>query len=251
MSSKPTSVLTLPDLHYPENIDIKPILKMCKAEGGFDKIVFLGDAMDMTPFSHWVKNMKRTMENKRIADDYKGFNKDILEPLARANPDAEFIYILGNHENWAEMYVEYYPQLEGLVEPQHHIKLKDGREITWVEFSGIYSVGRLNFIHGTKLMKYVAYHTALEYGNVLCGHTHRLQSHAIVNPSLQTGTFKAESIGCLCKTDPDFMKRMRGAKNDWAHAFNVAYVDKLTGLFNDYTIIINDGQFIFNGKKYK
>lgn len=240
------SVLALPDIHYPENISLKPILSLCEDVGGFDIVVLLGDALDMTPISHWLKDRRRKLEGKRLLKDYEGFMRDILNPLAEANPGAQFVWTIGNHEDWVERYIDYNPEMEGLIEPQHHITLPDDRKIKWIPLNDVFRIGHLSYTHGAFSNKYHAYKHVITYGNLIYGHTHTVQAYTEVSPFGRSDTHKAQSIGCLCNKSPAYL---RGRKNQWVHAFNVAYVHK-NGLFNDYTIHINNGRFVFNGETY-
>ena len=247
MKEKYTSIIALPDIHYPENIPLEPILSLCKDVGGFDVVILLGDALDMTPVSHWLKDRRRKLEGKRLLRDYEGFMKDILNPLAEVNPTARFVWTIGNHEDWVEQYIDKNPEVEGLIEPHIHITLPDRREIEWVPLNRVYEVGHLAYTHGAFNNKYHSYKHVITYGNLIYGHTHTVQCYAEVSPFGRDGVHKAQSIGCLCNKSPDYMKNR---KNQWVHAFNVAYVYD-DGLFNDYTVHIINGRFVFNGRLYK
>jgi hypothetical protein len=57
----------------------------------------------------------------------------------------------------------------------------------------------------------------------------------------------AYGLGCLCNHAPEYMKNKPA---NWLNQFGVMEQDS-RGVFNLYPVNITEGQFIYNGKRYK
>jgi len=96
---KPFSTyLVVADTHVPyvNAPAVKSVLKLMD-DMTFDGFILLGDYMDMSPISHWLKNKRKTMENQRMKDDYIAGNTllDEFDKRLPENCDKRFFY--GNH----------------------------------------------------------------------------------------------------------------------------------------------------------
>ncbi len=94
-----TTYLAIADTHVPYENEpaVKSVLQLMD-DVKFDGFLIVGDYMDMTPISHWLKNKRKTLENKRMKDDYIAGNK-LLDEFDKRLPkgcDKRFWY--GNHE---------------------------------------------------------------------------------------------------------------------------------------------------------
>jgi len=251
-----TRAILLPDLHHKHHNKLvwKVVLKFIKWFKPH-KVILTGDAQNMDAVNHWKKDKGdlRSMEGKRLERDYELFIKEILIPIEKAVPRAEWIYMGGNHEQWAEDLVNQNPQLEGLVEPQHCLKLKE-RGWEWIPYTtvdkfgsfkrGHYDLGKLRVIHGHYTNKHHAAKTADMYAkSVAYCHTHDVQQFTKVTID-DPGYHTAQSIGCLCNLSPDYMK---GNPNKWVHAFGVVTVRE-GGAYSLNVPIIIKGTFNY-GKK--
>ena len=143
---KPFSTyLVIADTHIPyENeVSIKSIFHLMD-DISFDGFVILGDYMDMSPISHWLKHKRKTLENKRMLTDYVEGNKllDEFDKRLPKNCDKRFFY--GNHEDWYYQLIEEYPALEGLLEPKIELKLEERGYKVYDKINNIEKIGRIS-----------------------------------------------------------------------------------------------------------
>jgi len=239
----------LPDIHYPEHApgSIDLVKKFIK-DFNPDEVIYTGDNLDMGVISHWNKDKKRKIELKRLKQDYIGFNKDILEPIEKlVGKKTKFVWLNGNHEDWAEQYIDKNPELEGIIEPEICLGLEDrGYEI--VRYNKIYKLGKLNIIHGYYHNKYHADKTLGAFEESVCyGHMHSPQMQSKTKRMDSNDFHAAYGLPCLCDLAPDFMKNRPSA---WINGFGVVYIMP-DGSFNLYPILIINNKFIFNNTVYE
>lgn len=235
------------DLHYPEHNKIlwNNILKFAK-DFKPDYFLFGGDNLDMSPVSHWLLEggQFRKLEGKRLINDYKGFVKEIKEPLENILPDScKKIWLEGNHENWAEQAIDKNPQYEGLIEIENYIDLKYWSQIP---YNGIHKIGKMYFTHGMYTNQYHSAKTVnIVEKNIFYGHTHDHQTHTKIT-MVGNEPHIGVSVPCTCDLNPQYM---RNKPNKWLNGFLIWYM-KDNGDFNHYIIIANKGHFIYNGIQY-
>jgi hypothetical protein len=213
----------------------------------FDGFVILGDLMDMTPISHWLqdKNKHKTLENKRMTDDYVEGNKllDEFDKRLRAGCDKRFFY--GNHERFYNDLIEKYPALEGLFEPKKELHLEE-RGYKIYPVNHIERIGRLNFLHGLyRVDNYVKQHVIKLMSNIIHADMHSPRFRCFES-SVREIAMVGYCVGCLCDLNPDFKK---GRPNRWSHGFAVIYFYE-NGFFDVDLKRIVKGKFIFNNKVY-
>ena len=256
---KITRAVLLPDIHYPHhNKDsFKAVLQFMK-EFKPNVVVLMGDAMNMDSVNHWKKKNgnQKYFEGKRLLREYNGFDKEILKEIEKNSPPTcKKIFLGGNHEEWAKQVVEKNPQLEGMVEPEIALNLKE-RSWKWIPylqedahgntFMGKYVIGKLILKHGESTgIHHAKKMSEINPKSVVYGHTHDVQMFTNTNGD-PADYHTAQSIGCLCKTSPEYMK---GRANRWVNSFGILYTRR-GGLFNLYSPIIVNGQFVYNGKIY-
>jgi len=98
------------DVHVPEqdNIAINSVLKLMD-DVKFDGIINLGDYLNLACVSHWNENKHKTLEGKRLKNDYVAGNALLDEFDKRLPKNAEKYYLMGNHEEWINQLIEKYP----------------------------------------------------------------------------------------------------------------------------------------------
>lgn len=235
-------VVLLFDVHLTEKVpkQYEVVKKFIK---GFipDIVVLGGDFMDCSSLSHWNQNKKREMEGKRFAKECQVANKelDFLQEYSFKQ-----VYLKGNHEDWVDQYVDAHPELEGLIDLESNLKLKE-RFIEVVDVNKLYRLGNLYITHGMYTNLYHAAKHLNRLGcNVVYGHTHNIQS-AMMNMRMQK-PIQATAIGCLCDHSPSYLK---GKPANWINGFAVVYLQD-NGDFNLYPVNIIKNKFIFEGKLY-
>ena len=244
-----STYLIIADSHIPYvNIPtVKAILKLMN-DVTFDGFVILGDFMDMTPISHWLqdKNQKKSLENKRMKNDYIEGNK-LLDEFDKRLPegcDKRFFY--GNHERFYYDLIEKYPALEGLFEPKTELYLKKRKYIVYDTINHIERIGRLNFTHGMYHNdNYVKAHITKFMTNVIHADMHSPRFRLAPSPAREIA-IAGYCIGCLCDLNPAYL---RGKPNRWAHGFAIVYFYE-NGFFDIDLKRIVKGKFVFNNKLY-
>jgi len=248
-------VILLPDIHHPFH-NKKAVRSVFEFMKWFkpDAVVLLGDNLEMQAINHWQqeKGNKKYFEGVRLLHDYADFTKDILEPIEEICPKATREWLDGNHELWATNLIKRFPQLEGMIEPEIAMKLKE-RGWNYTPFikkdgrRGSIKMGKLTITHGHYTNKYHASKTSDTYsGSVVYGHAHDLQSHTKVHIEDPNDYHTATAIGCLCDLSPEFLW---GQPNRWVHAFGVLYV-RDGGEYNLYVPVIINGKFTYAGKTF-
>ena len=208
--------------------------------------IILGDFMDMEPISHWLKNKKRTLENKRMKDDYIEGNKllDKFDSILSKECDKRFFY--GNHEDWYFQLIEEMPALEGLLEPKVELKLEERGYKVYDEINHIERIGRLCFTHGIyHNQNYVKSHIDKFQTNVLHADMHSPRFRCSESPARDIALV-GYCLGCLCDLAPAYGKNR---PNKWSHGFAVVHFFK-NGYFDVDIKRIVQGRCIYNGKLY-
>lgn len=246
-SGKWTRYIITADEHVPKHneVAIKSILKLMDDEV-FDGHIKIGDFMDMEPISHWTKDKKKTLEGRRIMEDYAVGNSLLDEFDKRLPANAEKHYFWGNHEDWYNQFIEMLPALEGCADPTKELKLIE-RGYKVYEYNEIKQFGRLSITHGI----YACADSAKKHldelkTNIMFGHTHT-QAEKYASSEARELSMGSYNLGCLCDMAPGYM---RGRPHKWTHGFAILYVDKKTGdFFVDLKRIVK-GRFVHNNKIY-
>ena len=235
--------IVLFDIHYPDhnkaciNI-IEKAIKVLKP----DYLIFGGDQLHLDCISHHNKGKVKLLENRRLYQDYRGFQKHILDRLEKSLPaKSKKYFMIGNHEYWIDRLLEESPQLEGLINIENNLNLQD---YTIIPFNEMLSIGEINIIHGIFTNKYHSEHHLRVYQKMLFyGHLHTNQVYTQVTPK---GAFprQAVGVGCLCNKNAHYL---RNKPNDWLHQFLIFYLFA-DGSFVYETPIILNNRTIINGK---
>jgi len=240
-------IASLPDLHDPYSIELRPILKYL-SDLQPDIINYLGDTSNAESCNHWKVTHGIKCDVESVEEDYYNLRENILDRFKRAVPKARTNFFIGNHEKWFYDRMEMDPRANYKYGVEDNIDLKH-YNMTIVPFNNVISYGYLNFMHGIYVNDNHAKKTAVNYRKcTIYGHKHDIQTHTIHSPIDNEDKIVAKSIGCLCEMNPAYM---RNKPSQWVNAFNVAYI-RSDGSFNDYTIVITRGKFTApNGKEYK
>lgn len=239
--------LVTSDHHIPEQDDpaLKAIFQLMD-DVSFDGNIILGDFMDMAPISHWTKNKRKTMESRRLKEDYLIGNA-ILDEFDKRLPkgcDKRFFY--GNHEDWYFQLIEEMPELDDLFSPKTALQLEERGYTVYENLNHVEKIGKLALTHGMYTpQNFVKKHIDEFKTNVMFGHLHspRIRCEASVGHRINMIGY---CLGCLCHKNPDYMKNK---PNKWAHGFAVLYVYD-DGMFDVDLKRIIDGKFIYNNKLY-
>lgn len=235
------------DFHIPYHNEpcIKSILNLMD-DVRFDGHILNGDFMDLEPISHWTKNKKKTLEGRRLKEDYIIGNAILDEFDKRLPKKAEKHFLWGNHEDWYNQFIEELPALEGFGDPNEELYLeKRGYKVHI--YNDIIKFGKLSITHGI----YASQNTAKKHvselkTNILVGHVHTQEERYDCSEAreLAMGSY---TTGALCDLAPSYM---RNRPHKWTHGFAILYVEEKTGFFFVDLKRIVRGRFIHNGKLY-
>lgn len=240
------TVVVIGDVHIPHQNDnsVKAVLK-CIADVKPDHMVINGDFLDFGCISHWTQNKRRTLELARLKSDYIIGNSLLDEIDSRLPKGCKKDFLYGNHEIWVKDLLEQMPALEGLVEPEHLLKL-DERGYKVTAYNDFLQIGKLHITHGIYAGgNPVKKHLDECKVNVLFGHTHTV-GMMLSSSIAREVAFSGYNHGCLCDLAPEYMK---GRPHGWSHGFAIVHVYP-NGFFEVNLIRILDGKFIFNNKVY-
>lgn len=246
-------VIVTPDCQVPyEDPIAMRAVELYVADNRFDEWVDLGDFMDFDFLSRHNEGKHRLNANKLLKEHYD-YGKMVLDrrlsALHKNNPGAKMTMIEGNHDYRAETFLDKNPNLEGMLEVEEGLGLKE-RGIQWIRFwrdGTAYRIGKALFVHGRYVSKYHAAKMVETYcENVFYGHVHDVMEF----PKVMHGRDKVvvgQSLGCLCRYDQAYIKE--NPKN-WEQAFAEFYFLP-TGHFTYYVPRIIQGRFVApNGKIY-
>jgi len=239
----------LPDIHYP-HIDPKVMESVNQFIFEYEphELVYMGDQMSLDCISGWNKRKPLLKEGQRLVNDYETFDRDILRVHETLTADdTRRTFLIGNHEERVNWYIQEHPELEQLIDIDRNLNLTE-RGYNIIPFNQIYKLGKLSVIHGYYWNKYHAAKTLESFeGNVVYAHVHNPQIYSKVSPVDRRGYHMAACLGCLCNIKPDYKK---GLPNFWVNQFGVVEWLPATGYFNLTPITIIDGTFMWNGTYY-
>jgi predicted phosphodiesterase len=234
------------DIHIPEEdqIAVNSVLKLMD-DIKFDGIINLGDYLNLACISHWNKEKHKTLEGKRLKNDYIAGNALLDEFDKRLPKGADKHFLLGNHEDWLNQLVESQPALEGLFDLDSGLKLQE-RGYKVYPYNEIVRFGRLCVTHGLYCGTTPARtHASKLLSNVLVGHTHSPEMCLIHSPAKEISVIGYVN-GCLCHMSPDYLKNK---PSNWATGVAILYLFP-NGWFDVNIIRIVKGRFVYNEKLY-
>jgi len=243
--------LILPDMQIPyhDAASIRAVLAYA-SEQRWDGCLILGDFLDLNELSHFNKGMPRKKRVDSLKNSYAQGNKvlDAIQEAVRAhNKKARFVFLEGNHEYRAEVFIDENEEFEGFLEVEENLRLAErGFEYlkSWSK-GKLFKIGKAYFHHGLYTNMYHAKKMATQFGvPIFYGHTHDVQEFPVVlwgDNKFITG----KSLGCLCKRQP----WMRGRPQNWQQAFAVFDIFP-DGYFQETTYKIFKHRFFADGKMY-
>lgn len=247
-----TTAIVIPDMQIPyHNKKAVAAVEQLMADMKFDWYINLGDFIDVEGISHYSKGKPRLTMGKELVKEYKTGNEvlDRHQKLIRKNnKDAQFHYILGNHEERVEAWLDENPALTGLIEVPEQLRLAE-RGFTWTRDGHMgngFQLGKALFTHGDSLATFHTQKMAQQWGeNVFYGHIHDVQSFTMTTRK-KNSTRIAQSMGCLCVYDLPYVDKK---PTRWQNAFGIFFF-RPDGTFNHYVVNIVKDKFIWNGKQY-
>ena len=200
------------------------------------RVVALGDWIDASGYSSFASEE----EFDQLIEYQEG--NDLLDRFLGPGD----YYLEGNHEQRWRRPGNLPKRYRRLLDPRYWLHIKE-RKLKWIPYSrhSVLRIGKLAFVHGFATNKYASASEAQVFGNVVHGHTHRIQRFTVPSGG-ETAT--GYNIGCMCRLDPEYASTYLGAQA-WQHGFGFAYIQK-SGNF-DFTQVRIGGKKVFiNGKEY-
>lgn len=201
-------------------------------------VILNGDVVDCYSLSDFDKNplQKASLQTEiELAGKLMGQFQHVKER----------IWLGGNHEDRLRRVIWRNPAFAGLKElefPQLFHLADYG--FKWKEYGDVHRLGKLSVTHGDTVRASSGATARAHFekfgGSVLHGHTHRLGAYYRTNG---TGTHGAWENGCLCRLDPEYVKRP-----DWQQGFSVVHVGA-GGAFNVQQVPILPGYGLFYGDR--
>lgn len=245
--------IALFDVHYPNNIPLKAVENFMSDERP-DILIYGGDAWDCEPLSHWgeenrFKEIGLDLIRKELDQQASGLN-DMVKRHQSLCKAKETYYLIGNHENWVQMYQNKYGNAGSPITLDSVTKLSSlGVKI--LDQGKALKIGKLYFVHGDKIAKASgnAAKTAVSWyqAPILFGHYHTSQSFGNVSPVEVQSPQIGQCVGSLTTNNPDYNKHKPNAS---INQFAFGYIDTKSGLFNYYIITLIRNKFMWNNKIY-
>lgn len=244
------------DPHFPNQDDLalKVVAAIAK-DVQPDMLCFMGDGVDATDLS--VKFKKNPARKETLQDEINMCRAHLVQMRVLC-PDAQFIYLEGNHE---ERLTRVLWDMEG---PARVLSLLTDvqKVLTWPYLLGLEEMG-IEFVPYNKQSKRMFLPKfLLKHGNVVrtksaytanaehtkygmsgaSGHTHRLAQfyHRDHN-----GNHVWLETGCTCSLEPEYTP-----DPDWQNGCVVLTLHRDTGAFQAESIYIHKGNAVFRGKEY-
>lgn len=238
---KPPERLTR-KVYHPAYRCVEEVIRRLKPNG----IVFLGDISDVDSLNAFDMDKRRRVEGRRYKKDVDSVNH-LLDRMQKIFPAGEKYYFIGNHEQRTETYLDYHPEMEGMMNWLENTNLiQRGYDI--IRANEVKVFGKAWFMHGNDWSKYHAARMAQIYPKtIFYAHVHDVQEFTMVSPINVREIRKAQSLGCLCDLNPGWM---RNKPNRWVHAFGLFWL-KDNGEFQMDVKHIIRGEAIVNGKLFK
>jgi predicted phosphodiesterase len=209
-----------------------------------DEVIILGDFLDCGAVSHWNRTKIKDREGLRLAKDFTVGN-EVLDSIQKFCP--KITYLEGNHEFWVRDLITEQPELEGLIDVEVGLRLKE-RGIKFLPYNTRYQLGKLSFTHGLYTCQAHAKKHVQEFGcSIVYGHLHDVQLHIRCSPIDVDDKHLGLSLGCLAKKNPQFM---RNRPSNWVHAVGVGTV-RQDGCFNIDPVIISAGTASYAGRTFR
>jgi len=201
--------IVIPDTHVDDaphgDMDAKAVdLLLSYIESNvWTGIICLGDFIDLGAISHHNKHNKRNLEGRRLKAAFDAARNLWLQFCAAArhnNPQAASHFLYGNHEDRYRRWLDENPVVEGLVDLDTALGLKE----TNTSVHACYpqgenlTLGRLCFTHGHRHGKSHAIDHARDFGcDTIYGHLHTFSQISIA--SISHGTISVWCAGTLTR----------------------------------------------------
>lgn len=238
------------DDHFPHNLFFDAKLQVLK-DTPPDYLILGGDMLNMDPFNHWAKKIPKQTKNLPIAKPYYELaNEEFFRPIRKAvGKKTKIVYIMGNHEEWANKAVNMLPEGEGYFEVENNI---DNSTIDYfVKVKHGVALGNLWFYHGDNIPFSKSQHAkkmvSYLHRNVMFGHYHDYEIHSL-HVAVDEQPIIGVSVPCSTICNP--ASYGRDLPNNRSDGFGYGEI-RPDGSFDAKVALIQNGEFIYRDKRYK
>jgi len=239
------SVIALPDIHYPTNIDLSPVYDFIR-DMKPDEVILLGDYTNADQLSPKYRTTDAENGIYETIEELEGFIKEVVVGgIQKASPESKLVVLGGNHfEQRADKSIRENKSRERLLDLKQYFP----HGVKFLKYNEFYKVGDLYYTHGMYCGELHAKKTLMAVTrNLIYGHVHDHQVFVKKSP-VDSDPVMAKSVGCLCNPDPYYLHK---TPNSWVNGFHIAFF-RNDGRHYDYFIQIQkDGSFFFNNKLYE
>ena len=249
------------DLHYPQvhKPTVNAVMDFIRRnKGKIAGFLFGGDQFHNEEISHHTSGKPLLRPPGSYRKNTVGFDENVLKPIEGVlPPEAERVWIVGNHDDWENQLIERQPELQDSVERPLLLSLEE-RGWQVLDLGVGKDLGKLLVVHGEGLTgignQASVYHAkrAVESfcSSVLYGHLHSAQSYTKVLPHSTKDKWVAYSSPAACTLNPAYLQNRPTA---WVNGFDIVELHspgRANSNFNVYPIIVSDGVFSFGGETY-
>jgi len=107
------------------------------ADEAWDVYINLGDLMDFNCIARFNDGLPRRKMGQTLRKDYDYANEFLDRHLAavrKKNGECRVVFLEGNHDERIERYADKYPEVEGVIEVEPALRLRD-RGVEWVRYN--------------------------------------------------------------------------------------------------------------------
>ena len=238
--------LFLPDTHVPyHDARAWQLALAVAAELKPDGVCILGDFLDCYSVSFHSKSAGRV---SKLADEIDDTRK-CLDDLEAATPNAERVFVEGNHEHRLTRYIAGQASaLSGLAGLTFREALR--LEWAWIPYHEHCTIGDTAVTHEAgRAGIYAVRQTMLHMGrSLIIGHIHRVNS--VVECTLDGRQLAGHSFGWLGDANAIDYRHRALAAREWQHAVGVGTIDA-SGVLHAHAVPFIGGRAIVNGKEIR
>lgn len=235
------NIIWLSDIHIP-NHDQKAVNVAIGygLEKNVNTIILGGDILDNEPFSAWEKKPSASSVREWFDMTY-----EFLLMLRLKFPDADIIWLEGNHDNWYERWLI---KKAPILFDDHYYKMEqrlklDSLSITYINQFTKMRIDDLYALHGHTLMRQKLPPVNAARGlfmrtkqSAIIGHVHSTSNH--VETTLKGKMIACYSVGCLCTLSPEY------DPHNTKHNQGFAHITRKNGYYHVDNLMIIDGKII-------
>jgi predicted phosphodiesterase len=251
------TTLIIPDIQYPyhDELALKKVLGVVK-DTQPDAIVQIGDGIDFPQVSTWNKGTAGEYADT-LQQHIDGYRADVLVPLREAAPQADIVWIEGNHDLRLREFIRKYAA------PLTNLRALEVDSLFALDDLGVrYERGPLRVatntfvVHGHESSGYCSSASAWDakftkrYGsdkNFIFGHTHQpfLSSRAFGYDGKVSPRFTM-NVGSIM--DPVAATYVKDGSVSWTMSFGAIHDDGKRVW--PELVLFNDRKFMYGGRRY-